>query len=293
MENIRRINLTIGLDVYMNCLLVRAGLRNAMLIQPADYKEVISTEPITTAKLKALKKTFPELIQSDIGGETIISKKPYTETDIKRPSDMGKILGFPCATDYKYTLDHPDEPKTSIDIQVNLKPGGNDDSVQIVAYVCRDDKSYNDARYFAEKAEKILKADPVIGKIVKDVTATKNTIMSPKYLINELLTNKVLNEQDQEQMINYVSNLGLESANMYKYNFKNPIHRGILIGLLSNYDNNPIEPFYPLQYRAEGKKVEEITEKWDKALQGIFAIPTNGGGRRKNMRKTRKQIAYF
>lgn len=288
MENVQKIHTTIGLDVYMNCVLVKAGLRNAMLIQPADYNEALSTEPITAAKLKALKKAFPELVQSYIDGETIVSKKTYTEADIKRPEDMGKILGFPCAGEYEYTLNHPDEPKTGIHIQVNLKPGGNDHSTEIIAYVCRDDKKYVEARDFAGKAEKILKADPIVGKIVLSVTATKRTSMPPKYLINELLSNKVLSENDMNEIINYIWNIGLENVVTYNLNFKNPVHRGILIGLLSIYDNNPLEPFYPLQYRPEVKKVDEINAKWDLALQGIFASPTFGGSKGTNKRKTRK-----
>ena len=288
MDNIRKMNENIGLDVYMNCVLVKAGLRNAMLIQPADYKEVVSTDSITAGKLKALQKVFPELIQSNIGGETIISKKPYTDDDVKTPEDMGKILGFPCAGEYEYTLDHPDEPKSSISVEVNLKPGGNTDSTQIIAYVCKDDKTYPDAVLFAKKAENILKSDPIVGKIVDSVIAIKNTTMPPKYFINQLINNKPLNEDEQSEIMNYVWNLGLENASVYNCNFKNPVHRGILIGLLSVYDNNPLEPFFPLQYRPEGKKVDEINTKWDVALQDIFSTPTVGGRRTSTRRNPRK-----
>jgi len=287
MEEIIRVNQTIGLDVYMNSVLVQNGLRNAMLIQPADYKESVSTDPVTAGKLKALKKAFPELVQSDIAGETIISKKPYKNTNIKINEDMGKILGFPCAADYTYTLDHPDEPKTSIEILVNLKPGGNDEYIQIVVYVCRDDRSFIIAQDFAEKAEKILKADPIVGKIVDSVTASKSVTMPPKYLISQLLSNKLINQADQDEIMNYIWNLGLENAPSYNYDLKNPVHRGILVGLLSVYDNNPIEPFYPLQYRKEHKKVDEITAQWDAALQTIFK---QKGGKRSSFskRSTRK-----
>ena len=199
MEAVIRVNQTIGLDVYMNCVLVQNSLRNAMLIQPADYKEAVSTDPVTAGKLKALRQAFPELIQSDIEGETIISKKPYTKDDIKRNEDMGKILGFPCAADYTYTLDHPDEPKTSIEILVNLKPGGNDDRIQIVVYVCKDDRTFKGALEFAAKADKILKADPIVGKIVDNVTASKSITMPPKYLISHLLSSKPLSDEDQDE----------------------------------------------------------------------------------------------
>lgn len=277
MDAVRKISNTIGLDVYMNCVLVREGLRNAMLIQPADYNEAVSTDRITASKLKALKKAFPTLVQSDIAGETLISKKAYTDADIKTDADMGAILGFPCAGEFRYTLEHPDEPKTGINIEANLKPYGT--IIHLVAYMCRNDTSYNDAVIFAEKAEKILKADRVVGAFVDSVSATKNTMMPPKYLIDKLLSNS-LGQQDQDQVINYIWNLGLESTLMYKLDFTNPVHRGIIIGLLSIYDNNPLSPFYPLQHRPEGGKVDEITAKWDKALLGIFDKPTVGGKKR-------------
>ena len=35
----------IGLEVYINCKLVKKRVRNAMLIQPADYDEAISSDP--------------------------------------------------------------------------------------------------------------------------------------------------------------------------------------------------------------------------------------------------------
>jgi hypothetical protein len=285
MESIRIISKTIGLNIYMNCVLVRDGLRNAMLIQPADYNEAISTDPKTASKLRALKKAFPTLVQSDIRGETLISKKVYADTDIKTDADMGAILGFPCAGEFRYTLDHPDEPKTGINIDVNLKSGVP--SEQIVAYMCKDDKTYNDALAFAAKAETILKADAVVGKIVESVSALKNTMMPPKYLIHKLLSNKPLADEDKHQIVNYIWNLSLENSPNYNFDFKNPVHRGILIGLLSIYDNNPLSPFYPLQYRPEGVRVDEITAKWDSALHGIFAAAAAGGKR--GTRKTKRR----
>jgi len=284
MENVIQVNQTIGLDVYMNCVLVKAGLRNAMLIQPSDYKEATSNDPKTAAKLKELRKAFPELIQSDIYGETIISKHHYKNADFKSSEDMGKTLGFPCAAEFTYILEHRDEPSTSIHIEVILKPGSDTKSTNIISYACRDDRTYMEAITFAAKAEEILKADPIVGKIVDGVVARKESVMPPKFLIQKLLSNDPLSDSDQTETINCIWNLGLENASVYNYNFTNPVHRGILIGLLSVYDNNPIEPFYPLQYREEGKEVNEIIAKWDVALQGIFM---QKGGSRKT-RKSRK-----
>ena len=276
MEQIRKISETIGLEEYMNCVLVQADVRNAMLIQPADYSEAISTDPKTAAKLKALQVAFPELIQSKVeGDETLISKKPYTSENIRDNYTMGTILGFPCAAEYDYTLTHPDEPRTGIDILVNLKPGGNTETLQIISYICRSNKSYNDALTFAAKAEIILKANPVIGKIVDNVIVHTSNIMPTNYFINELLYNRTLNEEDQDEIINKLLNISLEGADLYNYDFTNPVHRGILIGLLTFFNNNPLTPFYPLQYYYpyESKIVDEISANWDAEVQSIFADP--------------------
>jgi len=274
MEQIRQITETIGLDEYMNCVLVQQDVRHAMLIQPADYSEAISSDPKTASKLKALKAAFPELIQSTVGGgETLISKKVYTIENVKDNATMGKILGFPCADEYEYTLTHPDEIRVAIEIHVNLKPGGNTETLQIIAYVCRTDAHYAGAKTFAQKAEAVLKADPVIGQIIDSVTATKTTIMPTKHLINELLHNKPLSETDQEEVVNKIWNLGIEGANTYDYDFTNPVHRGALIGLLTFYEYNPIEPFFPLQYHPENARIDEISASWDSELQTIFADP--------------------
>jgi hypothetical protein len=112
--------------------------------------------------------------------------------------------------------------------------------------------------------------------------------MPPKYLIQKLLSKSQLSISDQEETINYIWNLGLENANSYNYDFTNPVHRGIIVGLLSVYDNNPNEPFYPLQYRKESKAVDEIVAKWDGALQDIFK--QKGGKRKQSTRKSKRSL---
>jgi len=283
MNDIIEININIGISEYINAFLVHKDIRNAMLIQPADYDEAISTDSKTAKKLRALAKAFPDLIQSNVSGETIISKKSYTEADIQSNEDMGNILGFPCAADYDKTLRNPDAPKTRITINVNLRPGGNDESLQLLVYMCTNEESFPAAELLAKKAESALLADPILKKIVLSVTAHKRTIKSPKYLIQKFM--HIPSQDDIQQAVNYIWNLGLEDAVTYSYNFSNPIHRGIVIGLLSIYNNNTIEPFYPLQFRPEKEAVDLITETWNNELKMIFSTK---GGKRKTRRNKHK-----
>ena len=285
MERLNRLKETIGLELYANCVLVQAGVREAFLIQPADYDEAFSTDPKTAQKLAIIKAEFPELMHSDIGGETLISKKSYSEADIHTSADMGKILGYPCADEYAYTLSHPDSPKVGISVEVNMKAGLED--LEILAYVCRDDSKFPQAKRFAKACEQVLKADPLLSAIVESVSATKTVHAPTKFYINKLLLNERLTPDDSHEVENLIWNMSLSSVGEYNYDLTNPVHRGILIGLLTIYDNNPMEPFYPLQYRPEHGAVEAINTKWDNELKRIFDSPTMGG-KRKTLRKNKR-----
>jgi len=285
MERLRDLITKIGLSELINCTLVKAGVRNAFLIQPADYDETYSNDPISASKLLTIKVEFPELKQSQIRGEILISKRRYSEANITNNGLMGEALGYPCAKEFDYTLNNPDESRVAIYINANLLPGYNEDSVQILAYVCRNDRTYQTAVSMAADFEKVLKSDPLLGRIVQTVVAEKKLIATVKSLINKLLSNSVLSREESDEILNYIWNLGLDNANEFKYNLKNPVQRGIVIGLLSVYDNNPIEPFYPLQYRKEQKDVDRITEAWGKELKRIFATKVNGGSKTRKQRK--------
>ena len=260
----------IGLEVYINCKLVEKRVRNAMLIQPADYDEAISSDPKTASKLTAIKKVFPNLKLSNIAGETIVSLEQYSSKDVSTSEDMGKILDYPCADEYLHIRTNPDDARFTISVRVNLKTGGN---VQIFAFACRSEKHYLKTVDLAIRAEKVLKADPLLRVVVESVEAIIETVMSPKYLIEKLLDNEQLHENDIYQVRDYLWNLSLNNT-PYKYDFDNPVHRGIVIGLLSMYDNNPLEPFFPLQFRAEFQKVNMITLQWVNELNRIFAAKT-------------------
>jgi hypothetical protein len=283
MEKLRDLITRIGLEELVNCTLVKAGARNAFLIQPADYKETYSSDPFTAAKLAAIESEFPELIQSNISGETVISKKSYSESNIKNNGDMGKIIGYPCAREYNYTLSHPDDARISIQINAVLKAGYNENSIQILAFICRDERTFKNALKMAADFEKVLTSDPLLSLVVSSVTAKKNLIVSPKLLINKLISNSILSSEESDELSNYIWNLGFENIADFRYNLKNPVHRGIVIGLLTIHDNNPNEPFYPLQYRKEHKEVNKKTEAWGNELIRIFSIKVNGGSKtRKN-----------
>ena len=63
----------------------------------------------------------------------------------------------------------------------------------------------------------------------------------------------------------------MEKLNEYLFDFSNPIHKGIVLTLLSYCDNTPISAFYPLQnYPNEMNEVDKITAKWENEMLRIL-----------------------
>ena len=285
MEKLQQLVSEIGLEELINCTLIRANVRNAMLIQPADYGEAKSSDRKTTAKLRAIKAEFPELIQSNISGETLISKKPYKNENIKKSSNMGTILGYPCATGFN-SIQAGKEITYAISINIELVPGYNNDSIQLIAYVCKDISTLDQSKRFAEKCAYVLKSDPLLGPIINTVRANIQKNMPISYLVDKLATNNPLSSDEKDEISNHIWNLGFPESKVsnYDYKYSNPVHRGILIGLLTLCDNNPMEAFYPLQKHPEHKESDKINGLWEKELVRIFELTE----KRNNQRNTRR-----
>lgn len=286
MNRVRELTSVLSLDLIINCILVKNGVRNAFLIQPADYGEALSSDAKTSKILRHISRYFPELIQSDISGETLISKVAYRSANIRSDADMGKIIGYPCAEEYENVLNRKDEQSFSISIDVKLKPGYNTDNIQILVYRCRDLKTLESSRRFAEECERVLKTDPDIGLIIDSVDVVDRNIVPVKFLINKLLRKEKITDEENYEIKNQIWNLGFDDHPITKYEFdySNPIHNGLLVGLLSLCDNNPMEPFWPLQHRKEQKAVDKINMMWaDELLRAFSESNIKRGGR-----KTRK-----
>lgn len=290
MEEVRKRIESIALDVLLNCILVRNDVRPAFLIQPADYSEATSAGPKTSSMLAGIRRYFPELILSDIRGETLVSKKAYSNAHIKTDTDMGAIIGYPCAKDYPYILEHNNSiATTTIDIVAHLLPGGDSDSVQVLAYVCLDDSQYAAAKQFAASCERVLKSDPVVGPIIWGVKAIKRVNNPVSLLIEKLVHGtKDFSKEETYDIENYIANLGFDNIESFNFDYGNPVHRGMIIALLSLYKNNPLSPFYPLQHQKRGAESDRINAMLESELIRIFtATVSKGGNKRKTMRKRR------
>ena len=277
----------IGLDEYMNCVLVQSAVRPAFLIQPVDYREHTSNDPKTKRKLDAIKLAFPELIISIIHGEALVSKRAYVEEDFKKNQDMGEALGYPCAADYEYTLTHKHEPDVTIHINAIMTDGT---SLQILGNACKDDSKFAEFEALAAAAETALKADPRLTGKLASVLVKKNVTVPVKYLLQKLIDNRELNEDEEKNLRNQIWNMGWEDGNAmtdYKYEFNNPVHRGILITLMTYVREDPMEPFYPLTRHAEYHAHLIKMRRWSRELRRVLneSKLVVAGGRRRRTRR--------
>ena len=240
----------IGLSEYMNCVLVTNDVRNAMLLQAADYKEITHEDPIIKNKLKAILKHFPLKHCLLEFGNVLISKKQYTVNDITSDEKMGEILGYPCAKDFKNAT-------YSISIDAEFISG----SVQIIGMCAKDD--YPILNTFASDALRVLQNDIGINDIgIKDVTVNMKPILNVQNIIDKLILNIELNKDEIYTVGNCIYNIGFPVLSTYSFQYTNPFHIGIITTLLSYFINDPIDPFTPLQrFPVEYKKWDIINEK--------------------------------
>lgn len=300
MNSLRSAIADIGLEELMNCILVQHDVRPGVLIQPADYNERDRSGPHTAHILVGIAKRFPELKQSVSKEGVLISKRAYTYEELNDATVMGKALGYPCASDFEYVDMHRDEPSVGIQITVHLKPGGESKSLQLLANLCRNESTFPQSVAFAKAAEFVLKADPLVGSIINSVIATKRVIIPTKALIRKLVHNEPLTQQEDQAIRNSIWNLDFppiagKSVSDYIYDYTNPVHRGILLGLLTYYDNTPLSAFYPLQNHPESHAVNTIMGNWGNELIHVLdetRTHTDNAQRNKHirqkMRKTRK-----
>jgi len=263
--------------IILNCILVNENVRPAMLVQPADYKEITHKDPITNAIIEGIIKYFPNLILTTDYEKyqgVIISKIDYNGTKNISSKEMGKILGYPCYEDFT-TID-ADKINYTIDIYVKTTQYNQ---IQILANKCKDETKLEEFNTLANKAEKAFAKkeykEILNGIEVKEVYVESLPNIPTQTIINKLLQNINLQQNELDKIQNILFNFGfsmeLEFYFMIYFQYNNPIHKGILLELLLKEKHNILSPFYPLQnYPQQSKKVNEIIEDWEKGLLDIL-----------------------
>lgn len=208
-----------------------------------------------------------------------INRRIYTNDELNNNEDLAGILSYCCPITFA------DVPvKYSYDINITLKNGR---VCHLMSYMCEKgcEKCDEFANHIASTFRRILSyIDTEIGDDyvkcvdINSVTAVKQTHYNEEYYIDRLSTfdtSDELTRTEMEEISNYLFNLGF-SVRFQEYfenqvEVDNPIHRGILIGLLTHSRHNVMEPFCPLQrYPQEAKVVSDKTKQWECILINTF-----------------------
>jgi len=252
----------IGIQEYMGAVLVNNNVRNAMMIQSVDYGEKNENGPITHNKLENLLKHFPDLKQSVVYQGVILSKTEYTNDEVTS-ANIGEILGYPCQGELDWIISHPDDECFAMSLIAILN---SDERVHILDNRCKDMANLPKMNELKFKAYCVLQNDKIFGSIVREVRVEVSKSIPVKTLVTKILAGNV-DEYDKLEINNYIWNLGFNIIGDYKFDYSNQIHIGIILTLLTYYDNNPLSPFFPLQrFPEQDDKVAELTIKWETEL---------------------------
>ena len=295
----------LGNTEYINCFLVTKNVREGYLFQPIDNMETDMNSPISKKKLKLMKKFFPQLLQTPTTQGVLISLKKFSQENIEDDAFLGKILGFPCESlkEIKKKM-NDNQNLVSKTVSINVLMLQNIEgldipitrNVNIIAFECLNYNKYKkDVKRLISKIKKVFKEDLDMKEIIKDVELEVKDNYSENHLIHKLSNNKKLNKDEIEELDNYFYNMGfnLDFQDFIKNNidYNNPIHRGILIGLLTYSKYPQIEPFYPLQNHGEkiNNAVTEITNNWGELIiETIKKIPKTHYKKNKKNKKNKK-----
>jgi hypothetical protein len=262
----------------LNAILVNEGVRSAMLVQPHDYKERTGTDPITLSIVNKIKRLFPEIVSSDkyeTYQGTIISKKSY-DGKIISLGNMGKILGYPCYNDYE-TLNR-EEPLH--DLQLVVSYNDNELPLPLFNNVCKskDKKTVDTFNSLSTKAYRALTNEKYKGVLdgirihkINRVYVTIEDIIPMQHIINKMMTTKKLSDDEINALIEALYNSGFSNLLDYEFQYDNPIHKGILVGLLLHRKYDRLSPFYPIQrYPKQQENVEQITIQLENGLLDVL-----------------------
>jgi len=236
------------------------------MLQWIDYHEKTVNGPITINKLAKLSEYFPELKQSVVYQGVILSKTAYTNEEVTS-ENIGQILGYPCYMDLEYIIAHPDEECFTMSLVAILNSG---ERVHIMDNRCRHMYHILEMNDMAINALAVLKNDEIFDKLIREVKVEVSKSIPVKSLIN-LILNDAIDEYDKLEINNYIWNLGFEILGDFNFDYSNKIHIGIVLTLLTHYDNNPLSAFYPLQkFPDYDDRVNELTLKWEQELLKIL-----------------------
>ena len=265
-------------NILLNSILVKEDIRPAFMVQTIDYGELNINEPITKSILTEIKELFPEYIYSYDQQGIIISKSYNNNPNPDDPSslssrDLGKILGYPCYEYNKYENEDDDTLFT-----ISIRAITETKKIELFTNASENTYKLNEFEDIAKEANDAFKRNNDIleekGIKIENVEVSVKKIVSMDSIITKLSKNIELDEDDYYRIKNVFYNMDFSedfNDDFIYFDEYNPVHRGILIGILLTEKNDVLSPFYPLtDYPLHYIKVKKITAKLEKNLIKIF-----------------------
>ena len=257
-------------EIQIHCAIINNGTRKAWLIQDIDY----SSEDMAIV-LDYIKTNYSCLVVEYYIGNYYISKdildiakKQSTMNKDQFDCYLGKILGYTCKLEkIRYTYD--------IVCSMGSIYGTNKYNLFSFGCSCVDDKCSSNVKRLVEDISKTLSNIVDFRKYNIEVNYIREYTYSTSSLIDALISRPTkISEAEKWEIKNYLYNLcfteDLHVAAMNLiFQYENPVHIGILIGLLLNYENSLLEPFCPLQkgiLKDSLDQIDQVTKKWEESI---------------------------
>ncbi len=258
----------IGFEETVNCMLVASGARTAFLLQYADYNEFSANDSISKGKLSAIRKYYPHFKFTPDEQGMLISVRTLPKTNTS--AAIGRVLNYPCADVFA----NLNRDKTTYDytIYVICKIKGNIIKSDLMSNLCPTIKYKSEFEKLANSFEVALRMNPLIKPYFVGIEVKERVNVSELSVLNKVLNNEKLNSDDFRKIDEILYNYGYsDDFTPDSFNLANPLHRGILIGIIANYKYNPQEVFYPITNTNTLNSMNSIMMKQEKVLLDILS----------------------
>jgi len=265
---------------YLNCFLVTHDVRDAFLYQTVDYNEYDIDMPITKNKLALMKEYFPSLLHTVFRQGVLLSKKTYPVEQLDRDDAfLGKLLGFPCDS-LEFIMAAGDVQK--YDVHINVSMQNNAHHLSLISFVCLDPEAISvKIAELITKIESAFKTDEQLNTLITLISPEIETEYTEDALIKKLIDNETLNTKETDALHNVFYNMSFSLTFQFfmdtHLQYTNPVHRGIVIGLLTASKYSVLQPFCPLQCNGLDKMalVEAQTLKWEQYIMQVLTNTKN------------------
>jgi hypothetical protein len=246
--------------------LVAADVRNACAFESSFHMGDKATRVLKSY----IRLYYPDvhLSAATLNGNTVYLASKQTYERIRNQTELGKILGFSCANQWKLLNEKEPPVKYSYTLNAHFR---DKSEIQIFNMMCLDNGRVEEMEALRKSAAKALQKDPVFGGEVQRVTLKVTKHISSKELATMLLRGDALDSWAKKEI---QSSLRFSGIEMKDYMLSNPGHRGMLAALVLR------NPMYYVEHMMENENAQKgIKAEFDSEVRAVLRAS----------RKTRRQ----